>query len=308
MLCILYVNLVGALLGVVGLLVDRVLPATWSRRWMWVLIIALSVIAPPIARINHTASLGAVEPSWLVKAESFGPEIQTVWLYMTGLLIFWGFANAVRVWRIVRAARRDGAGNTPSILDGVPVVVTESIGPATVGIWRSRVLVPRWVLALPRTQREYVVRHEDEHRKRHDARLLFFASLPLLLLPWNIALWWQLRRLQLAVEMDCDNRVVAALGDAPAYGELLFKIAELGNRGPRLQPAFLGAGMLERRLRMLLAPTQLRRAQKFLLPALACALLITVLYMPHPILGHGLDDRAGASSTTNTTSTAVHSH
>ena len=37
-------------------------------------------------------------------------------------------------------------------------------------------------------------------------------------MPWNLALWWQLRRLRLAVEMDCDNRVVAALGDPNPYG------------------------------------------------------------------------------------------
>jgi beta-lactamase regulating signal transducer with metallopeptidase domain len=112
-------------------------------------------------------------------------------------------------------------------------------------------------------------------------------SLFVILLPWNLALWWQLRRLYLAVEVDCDNRVVAALGDAPAYGELLFRVAEAGNnapRLPRLQPAFLGGtGMLERRLRMLLAPTQLGYAQRMLLPIAACVILFIVLSMPHPV-------------------------
>lgn len=328
MLCILYVNLVGALMGVVGHLVDRAMPATWSRRWMWCVIIALSVILPPISRTNHTAALipmiqneavtlplpgapslslpplGAVNPTWLVRGETFGGIIQAVWFYMTVLLIFWGTVSVVRVWYIVRAARKDRTAHKPAMLDGVPVLLTDSIGPATVGIWRSRVLVPRWVLALPKEQRQYVIRHEDEHRKGHDARLLFIASLPLLLLPWNLGLWWQLRRLALAVEMDCDNRVVAALGDAPAYGQLLFRIAELGNTGPRLQPAFLGAGMLERRLRRLLVPTQLRRAQRFLLPVLACALLAAVLSMPHPILGNGLDETGGKAALSST----VHSH
>jgi hypothetical protein len=87
--------------------------------------------------------------------------------------------------------------------------------------------------------------------------------------------------------MDCDNRVVSALGDANAYGELLLKIAQATSRGPRLQPALLGVGSLERRLTALLAPTPLRYVQRFLLPALALGLLFVVLSMPHPVLGHG---------------------
>jgi beta-lactamase regulating signal transducer with metallopeptidase domain len=167
------------------------------------------------------------------------------------------------------------------------------LGPATVGFWNSRVLLPRWVLALPEEQRQYVVRHEEEHRSAHDGRILFIASLALLLMPWNLALWWQLRRLCLAVEMDCDNRVVNRLGNANAYGELLLKIAQAASRGPRLQPAFLGgAGSLEQRLTVLLAPTPLRHVQRFLLPALALGLVLVVLFMPHPVLEHGMHAHA----------------
>jgi hypothetical protein len=113
---------------------------------------------------------------------------------------------------------------------------------------------------------------------------LFVASLALVLMPWNLAMWWQLQRLCLAVEMDCDTRVVSALGDAHAYGNLLLKVAEAETRGLRLQPALLGVGSLERRLRRLVAPTALGRSQRFLLPALALALLLLVVVMPHPIL------------------------
>jgi beta-lactamase regulating signal transducer with metallopeptidase domain len=153
------------------------------------------------------------------------------------------------------------------------------------------------VLGLPGPQRKYVVRHEEEHRRAHDARLLFAASLPLLLAPWNLALWWELRRLSLAVEMDCDNRVVAALGNPNAYGDLLVKVAQAANRGPRLQPAFLGIGSLERRLTLLLAPTPLRHAQRFLVPALAFVLLLAVLAIPHPVLPNHQHSSMMASTT-----------
>jgi bla regulator protein BlaR1 len=145
-------------------------------------------------------------------------------------------------------------------------------------------VLPRWVLALPVSQRRYVVRHEDEHRRAHDVALLGAASVLVALMPWNLALWWQLGRLRLAVEMDCDVRVVRALGDAEAYGELLLTVATAGRRAPRLQPALLGAGMLERRLLALVAPSP-RRTSEWLLATAAAALLVAmVLSVPHPQL------------------------
>ena len=325
MLCILYVIAVGTLLGVAGVLVERALPATFPRRWVWCGIIPISLFIPGFYRTHHmwsvgegfarqtvqpplshafgTASLTVLDPSWWAHIESYDKAINRVWLTATALLVLWGLANVLRVLYVVYASReRRGDPGTATILDGVPVVVTDSLGPATVGLWRSLVLVPRWVLALPGVQRQYVLRHEDEHRRAHDAGLLFVASLTLLLVPWNLALWWQLRRLCLAVEMDCDNRVVAGLGDATAYGELLLKVAQATSRGPRLQPALLGGvGMLERRLTVLLAPTPLRHVQRCLLPAVALGLLLVVLAMPHPVLGRESQVHATMTSRPATT-------
>jgi len=302
MLCILYVNAAGALLGIVALLIERALPVTTARRWVWCAAIPLSMALPGFYRSHHAWSVTEVsaqpaagspvgsvvqgamryvfDPGWWTHAESYNSSINRLWLIASGLILIWALINAMRVSHIVSVQRRQG------IIDGVPVIVTDRAGPATVGVWRSRVLVPRWVLGLPGIQRQYVLRHEDEHRRSHDALLLFVASLPLILAPWNLALWWQLRRLSLAVEMDCDNRVVSALGDPHAYGELLLRVAEATSGGPRLQPAFLGgAGMLERRLIELVARHPLKRVQRFLLPALALALLLLVVWMPHPIAG-----------------------
>lgn len=325
MLCILYVIVVGTCLGIVGSLVERVLPATWPRRWVWCVVIPVSIALPGIYRSQHaasvtdvlaqqavraplsqalgTASLSALDPDWWARIGSYDPMINRLSLLASAVLLIWLLAN---MWRVSLAVRLSPSGRGDSsksaVVDGVPVLVTDSMGPATVGLWRSLVLIPRWVLVLPGVQRQYVLRHEDEHRRAHDARLLFVASLALVLIPWNIALWWQLRRLRLAVEMDCDNRVVAALGDAPAYGELLFKIAQASSHGPRLQPAFLGGmGMLERRLTPLLAPTPLRHVQRFLLPAVAFALLLVVLSMPHPVLARGEHAHVRMTSSVATT-------
>jgi beta-lactamase regulating signal transducer with metallopeptidase domain len=297
MLCVLYVNVIGAFLTVVGLWAEKVFPITWPRRWLWCAIIGLSLFLPGYARTHNNSSvLAAIEhesgamswldPSWFLRAESMNVWVQGVWATGTLLLLLLGIMNIARVSLLIRSARRKTTGE-PDTVDGVPVIVTDSLGPATAGLFRARVVLPRWVLALPGTQRSYVVRHEAEHKRAHDQHLLFMMSLSLLLTPWNLALWWQLRRLRLAVEMDCDRRVVSVLGNPHAYGELLFKVAEASTRGPRLQPAFLGGGLLKERLTALLQPAQLRLFQKVLLPALAIGLLLLTLRMPHPVLSAG---------------------
>jgi beta-lactamase regulating signal transducer with metallopeptidase domain len=288
MLCILYVNLAGFCLGLAALSFERALPTTSPRRWLWCLVIPTSVVLPGLYRFHHSWSVADVFVQPATVAQAYDTSINRVWLTISGLLLLWGLVSAWQVSRVVRLSREQRNADGMAMIDGVPVVVTDVMGPATVGFWHSRVLLPRWVLALPGEERQYVVRHEEEHRRAHDGRLLFVMSLPLLLMPWNLAMWWQIRRLCLAVEMDCDNRVVNRLGNATAYGELLLKVAQATIGGPRLQPAFLGGvGTLERRLTALLAPTPLRHVQRFLLPAAALGLLFVVVLMPHPMLEKG---------------------
>ncbi|HJQ10838.1 MAG TPA: M56 family metallopeptidase, partial [Gemmatimonadaceae bacterium] len=251
MLCILYVNAVGALLVLVGLSVERLLPVSAARRWIWCLLIPFSMFVPGMYRTHHNwvvtdvaarqtaapttvqtaaLTLTPLDREWWAHTESYDSMINRVWWTVSLILLVWGVANALRVAFLVAMARRQTVARKVASVDGIPIVVTDQLGPATVGLLRSRVLVPRWVLTLPGMQRRYVLRHEEEHRRAHDAHLLLFASLPLLLMPWNLAMWWQLRRLALAVELDCDNRVVTALGDAPAYGELLLTVAQAASR------------------------------------------------------------------------------
>jgi beta-lactamase regulating signal transducer with metallopeptidase domain len=285
-LCILYVNAVGFLLGLIGTQVERLLPATVARRWLWCAVLLLSVSLPGYYRFHHNLAVaGGSDAAAVVFGAGVDAFIGRAWLAASWVLGLWMLVNAGWVARIVRSSRQ--RHHAISAVDGVPVLITDKLGPATVGVWRERVLLPRWVLALPDAQRRYIVRHEDEHRRSHDSALLSLASLFLILAPWNAALWWQLRRLSLAIELDCDRRVVSSLGDAQAYGRLLFTVAQASSHetGPRLQAALVGrTGMLERRLTALLAPAPLRLAHRLLLPLSALALLVLVLTMPHPVL------------------------
>ena len=278
MLCIVYVITIGSCLFAIGLLAERALPATAARRWIWMAVIALSIAIPPMYRFWHRAT---VHSASLVHASSHDDLLGTLLLFSMRLTAALAVAQALRVSYLIRRERRG-----PAVVDGVPSVITDSIGPATVGVLRPRVVIPRWVLALPPVQRRYVLRHEEEHRNSRDTLLLFVASIAAVFMPWNPAIWWQLKRLRLAVEMDCDNRVVAALGDARAYGQLLVRVAEAASRGPRLQPALLGMGMLERRIAELVAPSTRTLGVRVLASAAAVALLYVVLVLPHPFAGH----------------------
>src|SRR5262249_23007884 len=54
------------------------------------------------------------------------------------------------------------------------------------------------------------------------------------LMPWNLALWLQVRRLRLAIELDCDARVLRAHPSTERYGMLMLTIAQRRSVGPTL--------------------------------------------------------------------------
>ena len=57
MICILYVNVVGFCLGLVALLLERAMPAAAPRRWIWFVIIPISMAIPGFYRVHHSWSI-----------------------------------------------------------------------------------------------------------------------------------------------------------------------------------------------------------------------------------------------------------
>ena len=115
--------------------------------------------------------------------------------------------------------------------------LSEETGPAVVGLREMEIVLPPWVLSLDEPLRALVLRHEEEHRAARDPHLLFAAALAVALAPWNVALWWHARRLRLAVEMDCDARVLHAQPRAHRYGMLLVAIAQRSGAALDAAPA-----------------------------------------------------------------------
>ncbi|HEY8831787.1 MAG TPA: hypothetical protein VIM21_04705, partial [Gemmatimonadaceae bacterium] len=101
MLCILYVNLAGLCLGLAALFFERALPATSPRRWLWCLVIPMSVFLPGFYRFHHAWSVADVFVQPATVAETFDTNINQVWLTLSGLLILWGLIGAFQVSRIL---------------------------------------------------------------------------------------------------------------------------------------------------------------------------------------------------------------
>ncbi|HET7190243.1 MAG TPA: hypothetical protein VFI52_18960, partial [Gemmatimonadaceae bacterium] len=55
--------------------------------------------------------------------------------------------------------------------------------------------------------------------------LLAAACVAVALMPWHPAAWWVLTRLRLAIELDCDARVLRRGVQARSYGEMLIDLA-----------------------------------------------------------------------------------
>ena len=169
----------------------------------------------------------------------------------------WGLSSAVLLLSLGAAALRLAAlrrGWRDATVDGRAVLVSDNVGPAVAGLWRPRVVLPDWALQLGERERRLMLAHEDEHVRARDPWLLAAAAALVLLAPWNLMVWWQLRRLLLAVEMDCDARVLAHDAAAPAYGELLLRVVQRRARFG-LTAAALGdpRSFLEHRIRRMTA-------------------------------------------------------
>lgn len=219
-----YVAAVGLLCALAAWVVEPIARALrWPTRWLWTLALVAQLAAVLVA---VGAPGGAGPAAWFTR--------------------LWIAASAVAVvvyLRAVRALRRERGEWRVTVAEAMPVWVSERTGPAVVGFLRSLVVAPGWAMALAERERRMLLRHEAEHVAAWDPTLLLAGLATCAALPWSPAAWWALGRLRLAIEVDCDRRVLAAEPDVAAYGELL--VAVQG----RVVPGAAGlAAFAERRL------------------------------------------------------------
>jgi beta-lactamase regulating signal transducer with metallopeptidase domain len=163
------------------------------------------------------------------------------------------------------------------------VWVSDDTGPGVVGLLSPRVVVPRWVTALPPTDRSLVLQHEQAHIAARDPYLLAVGLTALVIVPWNPVVWWAVARLRAAVEVDCDRRVLRRSPDPVDYARLLVDVGQRRLRIPVGIAAFTRSpSLLERRIRTMLEPTPRRPVRTAVLSLLAVALVVGACSVERP--------------------------
>ncbi|HEX7123110.1 MAG TPA: M56 family metallopeptidase [Gemmatimonadaceae bacterium] len=269
-------------------------------RWTWVAGLALMVAATagalffpvpqsevrvdtlPAATVPVVFNDSVTQATAPTALWAHASTIATIGWLGASLLLLVGLAvAAVKLWRERRSAGR-------SVVQGHDVLLTDGVGPAVTGIVSPVALIPRWVLELDEASQRLLVAHEMEHVRARDTAVLTTGALAAALVPWNPLAWWMLRRLRLAVEVDCDRRVLARGAGVRGYAELLLMTARMPSAHPRLLAASLGEGDsdLERRIVAMTEGAQTSRPpvlRRMLLPtAITAGLVLIACETPRP--------------------------
>lgn len=302
-----YCLLVSALLGLAAFASERALGHFRKPvRWAWFAAIGGSLTAPLVAFLAPGLFPGAT-PSPLLSVAGLGervaagpgpsapapaaeigsaggPDIGVLsavpgWAW--ALLTLGMVVHLARAYRRLRTEMRTW---TPGELHGSRVLLSEDRGPAVVGVGCSVVVMPRWIEDLEDRLLRLVFLHEREHQRAGDHRLFAVGIAALVLMPWNLFLWWQVSRLRLAIEFDCDRRVLARGESTRDYADALLAV------GSRVSAPLLAAAAfaerkpsVERRLRRMTEPLARLRVPRTLgASGVAALAIILVLGAPRP--------------------------
>lgn len=283
-----YSTLVALLIGIAAAGAERLLgELKLPRRLAWIGAYAAALLLPTMSLLWRAETLPAATSGTaagsLVTTDSridLNTTLVVLWAVATTTLLVCYLAAWLRLTLLARRWPRveSEAGS---------VIVADDVGPAVLGTMRPRVILPRWLMEAPADLRQTVMTHELEHVVARDPLVLTAAQLVTILLPWNLPLWWFARRMRMAIELDCDARVLRAGVDASHYGEVLLAVGQRHTEIPNFAAAMTEpATQLERRIRIMLAhdqPASLQRSAAAALLALgiaACATTVTPPAMP----------------------------
>ncbi len=206
-------------------------------------------------------------------------DIMAGWIWLALSVLLLGLF-AITAVSLHRQKRRWKAG---SLCDAT-VLFSPNVGPAVIGILRSRIVVPTWLAHAPAAQQRHVIAHESAHLRARDPQVIALALALVVLMPWNAALWWQFHRLRRAVEVDCDARVLRGGGDLHEYCETLIEVGQY-----RSTTTGVAAGMsesvsfLEQRIKlMLLKPKKWARASAIGLACLSLGVVAVAAQVTPP--------------------------
>jgi TonB family protein len=296
----LFAIVTGTFFGVAALAAARAAAASRRpTRVIWFVALLTAALWPLMALVasrggDPAIGTGILIPPLTIVARQSRAFTDRVWAGSLGrsleviLLVTWAVTTTILVARLVRALRelrRQRESWLPDQVDGVRVRISRDVGPAVVGVGSMEIVLPEWALTLDRPLLAMVLRHEEEHRRAGDPRLLFVAALVVALVPWNLVLWWCARRLRLAIELDCDARVLAVHEQPERYSLLLMMMAQRGTAATAdFAPALTNpTSNLERRIvAMRRALPRFARVQLLAFSALAAATVAVACSVENP--------------------------
>lgn len=315
-----YALCVAALLGLFAWVTERVCAELgWARRWVWMFALGASLAIPGYTwlapAVGHEARLFALPfeidfvPDEIPSKDvsSVDEAGMTPWLRALAsqtvdelLLGAWAASSALALLALSLATF--GLGRSlrrfeTRMIEGERIVLADRIGPAVFGVLEPRIVLPRWLADGDRALRSLVLAHEREHVRAGDQALLLGALTLFAAMPWNLALWWQLRRLRAAIEMDCDARVLRDGTDAESYSEALLSVRLGGASTPVGAVALIEpVSDLERRIRIMLEePRSFSPSRVGMGAALALAVLGLAVAVDAPRAQQGADSEASST-------------
>lgn len=314
-----YVILVSLLLSVAAFSAEhasRIRPGI--SRWIWLTTILASLLLPVLmssvviqvpsiaspTAIERVIPLNSVTSSalspvrWITSSGNdvtalsrLDPILKKTWLVVSLLLAIGLAVSALNLMRCKRSWRSES-------LNGIDVYVSRDAGPAIVGLLQPRIVIPEWILQASVGHQTVILAHEQSHLDAGDQKLLTVSVCLLVFMPWNLPLWWQLRRLRRAIEVDCDTRVLRHGHSVSNYGEVLI---EVGQR----QSTFIGTvaamsesiSFLEQRIRIMTnIPTKLWKISTAAFAILSIGLLTAATQVSPPNTGFNSADQTSAKS------------
>jgi TonB-dependent SusC/RagA subfamily outer membrane receptor len=289
-------GLLGGLLAVAAFGAESALRiARRPTRWVWAgamgLTLALGALAPTrlattavasrawsaaarttdaVAAESSTNLFAMARDRWGTATSELGAQVQLAWTAWhrvmpesadRWLLIAWLAASLALLVACVAVHvryQRRRARWPLGVVRGTTVRIAHDTGPAVIGVTSAEIVIPKWLLTRDDREQQLVLEHELEHVRQHDPLLLAAAQVAVILLPWHPAVWWMASRLRLAIELDCDRRVLQRGANARDYGTLLIDLTDHRTGFGAALPAFsCSPSHLERRL-VAMTPTHLK--------------------------------------------------
>ena len=244
-----------------------------------------------------TTATNAAPTSTLQAANMLWPSICVIWL---AGLAFFGLRLG-RGYLEVRRMLRETDGPTAELLDTfarlrkrlnvsqrATLHLTESLTlPAMAGVFRPKVLLPRWcVNELNEQQVELVMAHELVHIRRFDGLVQLLSHLVVIVHWFNPLARIACRFVESCRELSCDCRVIETMNNddrcceqtEKLYGTTILDIAERSSKQKTIHPALLGGflnnnhNLMSERIAMLTTKNSPRKWSKIIVSA--CFLLL----------------------------------